>query len=84
MLFNNTRKKKPSHLHYGTESKAKKTIKYLRTRPCAEQIRGAQTMYFRAKYHANQTPDMRKAMKVFSTFLNKQTCSRKSAKNREL
>lgn len=76
MLFNNTRKKTPSHLHYGTASKAKSTIKYLRSRPCAEQIRGAQTMYFRAKYHANQTPDMRKAMKVFSKFLSKKKCSK--------
>jgi hypothetical protein len=74
MLFNNTRKKKTSHLHYGTALKAKKTIKYLRSRPCVEQIRGAQTMYFRAKYHANQTPDMRKAMKVFSKFLSEKRC----------
>ena len=77
MLFNNTRKKKQSHLHYGNESKAKKTIKYLRSRPCGEQIRGAQTMYYRAKYHANQTQDMRKAMKVFSIFLTKNKCSKK-------
>ena len=71
-LFNNTRKQRPSHLHYGTAAKAKQTLKYLRTRPRSEQIRGASTMYYRAKYHANQTEDMRNAMKVYSKFL-KQT-----------
>lgn len=76
MLFNNTRKKgkkgkkeKQSHLHYGTAKKAKQTLKYLRTRPYGEQVRGAQTMYFRAKYHANQTQDMRNAMNVYAKFL---------------
>lgn len=78
MLFNNTRKQgkqgkqgktKPSHLHYGTAEKAKKTLRYLKTRPYGEQVRGAQTMYFRAKYHARQTPNMREAMKVYQRFL---------------
>ena len=71
MLFNNTRKKKPSHLHYGSAKKARQTLKYLRTRPRGEQIRGAQTMYFRAKYHAKQTKNMREAMKVYKDFLQK-------------
>ena len=30
MLFNNTRKKRPSHLHYGTAKKAKQSLRYLR------------------------------------------------------
>jgi hypothetical protein len=68
MLFNNTKKRK-SHLHYGTKAKARQTIKYLKTRPYQEQIRGAQAMYSRAKYHKNQTADMREAMKVYATFL---------------
>jgi len=67
MLFNNTRKQ--SHLHYGTAKKAKQTLRYLKTRPRGEQVRGAQTMYFRAKYHAHQTPNMREAMKVYNRFL---------------
>lgn len=73
MLFNNTRKKKRgiTHLHYGSAKKARQTIKYLRTRPRGEQIRGAQTMFFRAKYHAKQTKDMREAMKVYRDFLKK-------------
>lgn len=74
MLFNNTHKKRghghgPSHLHYGSAKKARQTIRYLRRKPRAEKIRGAQTMYFRAKYHAKQTADMRGAMKVYSKYL---------------
>ena len=68
-LFNSTKKKRRSHLHYGTKAKALKTIRYLRTRPKGEQIRGAQTMYNRAKFHAQQTADMRAAMKVYAAFL---------------
>ena len=67
MLFNNTRKK--SHLHYGTAAKARQTLRYLKKRPRAEQIRGAQSMYYRAKYHAHQTDNMRAAMKVYCKFL---------------
>jgi hypothetical protein len=71
MLFNNTRKKKKSHLHYGSAKKARQTIKYLKTRPRGERIRGAQSMYFRAKFHAQQTKNMREAMKVYKNFLQK-------------
>jgi hypothetical protein len=67
MLFNNTRKK--SHLHYGTAKKAQETIRYLKGRPKGEQVRGAQTMYYRAKLHAQQTKGMRNAMKIYRKFL---------------
>ena len=69
MLFNNTRKK--SHLHYGDAKRARQTLKYLQTRPRREQIQGAQAMYYRAKYHANQTKNMREAMKIYKKFLHK-------------
>jgi hypothetical protein len=69
MLFNNTRKK--SHLHYGTVAKAKQTLRYLKKRPLGEQRRSAQSMYYRAKYHAQQTNGMRGAMKIYSKFLHK-------------
>ena len=71
MLFNNTRKKGHifTHLHYGSAKKARQTIRYLRKKPRAEKVRGAQTMYFRAKYHAKQTANMRNAMKVYSKYL---------------
>ena len=73
MLFNNTRKKSKghTHLHYGNAKKARETLTYLEKRPRGEQIRGAQTMYFRAKYHAKQTRSMREAMKVYAAFLKK-------------
>jgi len=71
MLFNNSRKSKRGHLHYGTAKKARQTLKYLRTRPRGEQVQGAQSMFFRAKYHANQTEDMREAMKVYGDFLKR-------------
>ena len=73
MLFNNTTRKKarPSHLHYGTAAKARQTLKYLRKRPIGEQIRGAQSMYYRAKFHAHQTRNMKEAMKVYANFLDR-------------
>jgi len=73
MLFNDTRKKRKgkaiTHLHYGTAEKAKQTLRFLKRKPRGEQIRGAQTMYFRAKYHARQTQSMREAMKIYAAFL---------------
>jgi hypothetical protein len=69
MLFNSTRKK--SYLHYGTAAKARQTLRYLKKRPLGEQRRAAQSMYYRAKYHAQQTNGMREAMKVYSNFLKK-------------
>ena len=74
MLFNNTRKK--SHLHYGNALRAKQTIRYLKGRPKGEQVQGAQAMYYRAKFHAQQTKGMRNAMKIYRKFL--QTLKRRS------
>ena len=73
MLFDSTRKhtKQKSALHYGSKEKALQTIQYLLTKPYGEKIRSAQTMYFRAKYHAHQTPGMRDAMKVYANYLAK-------------
>jgi hypothetical protein len=68
MLFNSTRKK--SHLHYGTAAKARQTLRYLKKKPLGEQRRSAQSMYYRAKYHAKQTNGMRNAMKIYSKFLD--------------
>jgi len=76
MLFNNTRKKRPSRLHYGSPTKARRTLKYLRTRPYPEQIRGAQAMYHRAKFHAHQTKGMRNAMRLYKQFLESKATHR--------
>ena len=56
-------------MHYGTAKKAKETIRYLKGRSRGEQVRGAQSMYFRAKFHAQQTKGMRNAMKLYRKFL---------------
>ncbi len=56
-------------LGYGTAAKARASVKRLRSMPYAYQIQTAQTMYFRAKYHANQTADMRAAMRIYERFL---------------
>jgi hypothetical protein len=37
--------------------------------PKPYQRQAATTMYYRAKYHAKQTPGMRAAMRVYGTFL---------------
>jgi len=70
-LFNDNPKGAPKlkTLGYGTEEKAKNSIQKLHSYPKAYQRQAATTMYYRAKYHANQTKNMRKAMKVYSKFL---------------
>lgn len=70
-LFNNNPRGKPKlkTLGYGTEEKAESSILKLKHYPEAYQRQAATTMYYRAKYHANQTRNMRKAMKVYNRFL---------------
>ena len=66
-----TRRRHRVRLGYGTAAKARATIKALRKQPRDYARRAAQTMYFRAKYHAQQTDDMRAAMKEYERFLAK-------------
>jgi hypothetical protein len=72
-LFNDrrTRRHRRVRLGYGTAARARATIKALRKQPRSYARRAAQTMYFRAKYHAQQTADMRAAMKEYERFLAK-------------
>jgi hypothetical protein len=44
-------------------------VRRLRQMRYAYQIQAAQTMYYRAKYHANQTAGMRAAMRIWRRFL---------------
>lgn len=75
MLFNDRRPtagretRRRVRLGYGTAAKARATVKALRKQPRGYARRSAQTMYFRAKYHAKQTADMRAAMKVYKKYL---------------
>ena len=70
-LFNDNPRGKPRlrTLGYGTEKKAVNSVRALKKMPPAYQRQAATTMYYRAKYHAKQTPGMRAAMRVYGSFL---------------
>ena len=53
------------------EKIALNTIKIISTRCLKYQFDVVNTMYNRAKYHPNQTLDMKKAMKIFKLWLDK-------------
>jgi hypothetical protein len=67
-------------LHYGDPERAKETITRLRKEPRGYQYRAAQTMYGRAKYHAQQTNGMRKSMKLYGKFLKSLRRTKKRVK----
>jgi Cu-Zn family superoxide dismutase len=54
---------------YGTRKKALHTIKLLKDKPIGLKRQIATTMYYRAKHHAQQTSNMREAMKVYRPYL---------------
>ncbi len=68
-------------LGYGTAKRATQSVRRLARMPYAYQIQAAQTMYFRAKYHANQTANMRAAMRVYRDFLRR-TRKQRQKRNR--
>lgn len=82
-LFNDNPRGKPrlTSLGYGTAKKARASVRALRRFPCAYQHQAATAMYYRAKHHANQTADMRAAMKVYGEFLHRKTrkCKREKS-----
>jgi hypothetical protein len=56
---------------FKNKKKALDTLKIIRGRDVNYQKQVVITMYNRAKYHPYQTPDMKKAMKVFSDWLKR-------------
>ena len=72
-LFSNSRKKSKIKIGYGTEETALKTLKNIKKFAIGKQIQIVNTMYNRAKFHANKTVDMRKAMKVYRKWLKNNT-----------
>ena len=68
-IFNDAKHTPAIKAGYGTAKKARNTLRRLRhtTRSKAKQV--ARTMYYRAKYHKYQTPDMKAAMKIYGDFL---------------
>jgi hypothetical protein len=69
-VFNNPKHTPQIKAGYGTAKKARNTLRRLRhvTRKKARQV--ATSMYYRAKFHKYQTPNMKAAMKVYGNFLN--------------
>jgi hypothetical protein len=68
-VFNNPNHTPQIKAGYGTAKKARNTLRRLRhvTRKKARQV--ARSMYYRAKFHKYQTPNMKAAMKVYGNFL---------------
>lgn len=54
---------------YGTRKKAMHTIHLLKDKPLGLKRQIATTMFYRAKHHAQQTKNMREAMKVYRKYL---------------
>ena len=57
---------------YGTAEKARATIKKMQSVDKTRAMQTINTMYNRAKHHANQNQGMRNAMKVFKSYIDKQ------------
>ena len=78
-LFNDNPRGRPrlAGLGYGTRKRATDSVKRLKKMPRPYQFQAATTMYYRAKHHARQTPEMRQAMRVYGAFLK--TLKRRSA-----
>ena len=72
-LFNDNPRGRPrlAGLGYGTRKRATNSVRRLKQMPRAYQFQAATTMYYRAKYHARQTPQMREAMRVYGAFLRR-------------
>ena len=70
-LFNDNPRGRPrlAGLGYGTRKRATDSVRRLKMMPRAYQVQAATTMYYRAKHHAQQTPGMREAMRVYGAFL---------------
>ena len=63
-------KRRRLRLGYGTAKKAKNSVKKLRCQTNKQyQSQAAYTLYYRAKYHKHQTPEMREAMKIYAKFI---------------
>ena len=77
-LYSNGKKRPKTKTGYGDSRRAKETLKNIKKFDNKYQMQVVNTMYNRAKYHANQTDGMRDAMKIFKKWLN----NKKSKRNR--
>ncbi len=70
-LYSNGKSKSRTKTGYGNAKKARETLKNIKKFDIKYQVQVVNTMYNRAKYHANQTKDMREAMIIFKKWLQK-------------
>ena len=56
---------------YKDKQKALDTLEIIKNRDLIYQKQVVNTMYNRAKYHPNQTKNMKEAMKIFNIWLKK-------------
>ena len=68
-LYNNGSRRPRTVSGYGSEEKAKQTLRNIKKFDKQYQMQVVNTMYNRAKYHAHQTKDMRSAMRIFKKWL---------------
>ena len=52
---------------FSNASKARKTLKLIKSKPKAYKQQVITTMYYRAKHHPHQTKRMRNAMRIFKS-----------------
>ena len=70
-LYNNPPwKPKVSGVKYATAKNARASIRKISKKDKTYRRLIALRMYFRAKYHKNQTPGMRAAMKVWKKYMD--------------
>jgi len=70
-LYSNGKNKPTIKSGYGSAEIARKTLKNIKGHSKAYKKQIVNTMYNRAKYHKYQTSGMKKAMKVYKSWLSK-------------
>ena len=70
-LYSNGKNKPRIKSGYGSREVAKQTLKRLKGRSKTYKMQIINTMYNRAKHHKYQSEGMRKAMKVYKSWLSK-------------
>lgn len=70
-LYSNGKNKPKIKSGYGSPEIAKQTLKNIKGRSKTYKMQIVNTMYNRAKHHKYQTSEMKKAMKIFKTWLSK-------------
>ena len=72
-LYSKNKKPKHSVKNTGFKDKAKalETIRIIKPLDKVRQMQIVLTMYYRAEYHPNKTPEMKEAQTIFKTWLKK-------------